>query len=65
LSPVFEEGRRRDGEPELAELRKRRRTDLERLDSGVRRLVNPHIYHVSLTKKMKDLQLELVAELGH
>jgi nicotinate phosphoribosyltransferase len=45
-------------------LRSRRAADLERLDPGVRRLVNPHIYHVSLTRSMKDLQLELIAELG-
>jgi hypothetical protein len=28
----------------------------------VRRLVNPHIYHVSLTQKVKDLQRRLAAE---
>lgn len=63
LEPVFVAGRRRDGEPDLAVLRERRTHDLERLDPGVRRLVNPHIYHVSLTKRMKNLQLELIAEL--
>jgi nicotinate phosphoribosyltransferase len=64
LEPAFHEGKRRDGSPELDALRERRRYDLERLDPGVRRLVNPHIYHVSLTKTMKDLQLELIDELG-
>lgn len=64
LEPVFVDGKRQDGDPDLETLRERRRTDLERLDPGVRRLVNPHIYHVSLTKKMKDLQLELMDELG-
>lgn len=63
LQTVFSDGRRQDGEPDLSTLRKRRRDDLERLDPGVRRLVNPHIYHVSLTKRMKDLQLELIEEL--
>jgi nicotinate phosphoribosyltransferase len=65
LVPVFAEGRRRDGEPDLETLRGRRRADLERLDPGVRRLVNPHIYHVSLTKNMKDLQLEMIEKLNH
>jgi nicotinate phosphoribosyltransferase len=48
-------------------MRSRRRADLDRLDPGVRRLVNPHIYHVSLTGAMKDLQMSLVRELsdGH
>ena len=64
LENVFAEGLRRDGEPDLESLRKRRRRDLERLDRGVRRLVNPHIYHVSLTRKMKDLQLGLIEEFG-
>lgn len=65
LVAVFAEGRRRDGEPDLETLRGRRRADLERLDPGVRRLVNPHIYHVSLTKNMKDLQLEMIEKLNH
>jgi nicotinate phosphoribosyltransferase len=65
LETVFSDGRRRDGHPDLETLRERRRADLDRLDSGVRRLVNPHIYHVSLTQKMKDLQLELVDEVGN
>ena len=64
LETVFDSGRRQDGAPDLEVLRKRRRADLDRLDPGVRRLVNPHIYHVSLTKRMKELQLELMAELG-
>jgi nicotinate phosphoribosyltransferase len=64
LENMFADGLRRDGEPDLESLRKRRRGDLERLDRGVRRLVNPHIYHVSLTRRMKDLQLGLIEEFG-
>lgn len=63
LEIVFADRRRRDGVPDLEELRKRRREDLDRLDPGVRRLVNPHIYHVSLTREMKDLQTRLVRDL--
>jgi nicotinate phosphoribosyltransferase len=65
LETVFSSGKRRDGAPTLEELRRRRREDLNRLDPGVRRLVNPHIYHVSLTHRVKDLQTRLVEELGH
>lgn len=36
-------------------------TDIERLDIGVRRLVNPHRYHVSITDRLNDLRRELVA----
>jgi len=63
LEVAFSAGERRDGAPGIEELRARRRADLDRLDTGVRRLVNPHIYHVSLTRRMKELQLELVADL--
>ncbi len=40
--------------PDLDEIRLRRNADLERLDPGVRRIMNPHIYHVSLTQKLWD-----------
>jgi nicotinate phosphoribosyltransferase len=33
-----------------------------RLDPGVRRLVTPHIYHVSLSQKLWDLKQELIRE---
>jgi nicotinate phosphoribosyltransferase len=35
-----------------------------RLDPGVRRLVNPHIYHVSLTERLFALKEALVAQLS-
>lgn len=63
LESAFAHGQRKDGDPDLEELRKRRREDLDRLDPGVRRLVNPHIYHVSLTRGVKTLQTELVRAL--
>jgi nicotinate phosphoribosyltransferase len=64
LEPMFANGRRTDGSPDLETMRKRRRSDLDRLDPGVRRLVNPHIYHVSLTSSVKELQQDLVRRLG-
>ncbi|MEA2003111.1 MAG: nicotinate phosphoribosyltransferase, partial [Actinomycetota bacterium] len=62
LVEVFRDGRRTAPAPSLEEMRALRVADLERLDAGVRRLVNPHIYHVSLTDEMKQLQLRLVRE---
>jgi nicotinate phosphoribosyltransferase len=55
----------RDGElvydlPSIEEMRKLRESDLEALDPGVRRLINPHIYHVSLTQKLWDLKQNLI-----
>jgi nicotinate phosphoribosyltransferase len=41
--------------------RRRRQEDLERLDTGVRRLVNPHTYHVSLTTRLSELKWSLVS----
>ena len=41
----------------------RRTADVERLDPGVRRLVNPHTYHVSITDELFELRRRLLAEL--
>lgn len=46
--------------PPLDELRQRRLRDVEALDPGIRRLVNPHIYHVSLSQTLWDLKQELI-----
>jgi nicotinate phosphoribosyltransferase len=48
--------------PPLDDLRQRRIDDVERLDAGIRRLVNPHLYHVSLTQSLWDLKQHLIAE---
>jgi nicotinate phosphoribosyltransferase len=54
-----------DGEPvydlpSLDQIRQTRQRDVDRLDPGVRRLVNPHIYHVSLTQRLWELKQELI-----
>jgi nicotinate phosphoribosyltransferase len=46
----------------VAEARKRRVADLERLDPGVKRLVNPHVYHVSVTRRLAELKAQVIAE---
>lgn len=61
LSTVWEQGKPASEAPPLDELRRRRSEDVDRLDPGVRRLVNPHIYHVSLSKGLWDLKQELIA----
>ncbi len=60
LVPVYR-GSRLD-KASLEDMRARRNADVELLDPGVRRLVNPHVYHVSLTQEMKDLQRRLIRE---
>jgi nicotinate phosphoribosyltransferase len=47
---------------EIVLARQRRLTDLERLDPGVRRLVNPHVYHVSLTPQLARLKQEMISQ---
>jgi len=43
--------------------RQRRVADLERLDVGVRRLVNPHVYHVSLSQASHELKQRIIEEM--
>jgi nicotinate phosphoribosyltransferase len=44
-------------------MRARRHADIERLDPGVKRLINPHIYHVSLTENLWKLKQSLIESL--
>jgi len=60
LVDVLLDGRRVYDLPSIEEMRARRRADVERLDPGVRRLLNPHVYHVSLTQRLWDLKQELI-----
>ena len=46
--------------PSIEEIRSRREKDISRLDPGVRRLMNPHIYHVSLSKRLWKKKQELI-----
>lgn len=46
----------------LAAMRSRREQDLACLDDGVKRLVNPHLYHVSLTRPLWELKQRLVRQ---
>ncbi|GAA5334693.1 MULTISPECIES: nicotinate phosphoribosyltransferase [Thermus] len=67
LEPLLEEafrGKRLFPPLPLEVLRERRHKDVSRLDPGVRRLVNPHVYHVSLTERLFALKEALVARLA-
>jgi nicotinate phosphoribosyltransferase len=44
----------------IDDIRNIRKADVERIDPGVRRLMNPHIYHVSLTEQLWDLKQTLI-----
>lgn len=61
LVDILVEGKLVADLPPIDQLRERRDKDVERLDPGVRRLMNPHIYHVSVTEKLWNMKQELVA----
>ena len=63
LVDILREGRPVDPPPTIEQIRARRQSDMERLDPGVKRLMNPHIYHVSLTEKMWQLKQKLIAAM--
>lgn len=48
--------------PSIEKLREKRKDDLSKLDTGVKRLINPHLYHVSISKKLWDLKQALITE---
>jgi nicotinate phosphoribosyltransferase len=60
LVDVLREGERVYELPDIAAMRAQRDADLARLDPGVRRIMNPHIYHVSLTQRLWDLKQRLI-----
>ncbi len=60
LLPVFDGGKPVYQSPSIEEMRTQRQDDLKMLDPGVRRLVNPHIYHVSISQTLWDLKKNLV-----
>jgi nicotinate phosphoribosyltransferase len=47
-------------QPSLAEIKSYSVSDLESFDSTYKRLLNPHIYKVSITDKLRSLKLELI-----
>ena len=49
-----------DGLADLAAVASRRTADIQALDPGVRRLVRPHTYHVSITERLFTLKQDLL-----
>ena len=63
LVTVLEAGRLVYEMPTLEAMRENCRADLARLDLGVKRLLNPHIYHVSLTPRLWQMKQDLIASV--
>ncbi len=60
LVEILSEGKLVYELPTLEEIRAQREADIGRLYPGVRRIMNPHLYHVSLTSKLWELKQELI-----
>ena len=62
LVQVVEQGKLMIELPQIEDMRRIRVQDVERLDPGVRRIMNPHIYHVSLTQGLWNLKHDLIRD---
>ncbi len=65
LIDILNEGKVIYNFPSLDEIRQTRLNDLELLDPGVKRLINPHVYHVSLTNKLWELKQKLINDMNN
>jgi nicotinate phosphoribosyltransferase len=63
LTDIIKDGKLVYNFPSIGEIRETRKKDLNELDFGVRRLVNPHIYQVSISEKIRELKLSLMKKL--
>jgi nicotinate phosphoribosyltransferase len=62
LVDVLQDGKLVYDLPPIDAMRARREADMGCLDPGVRRLINPHIYHVSLTSRLWQQKQELIRQ---
>lgn len=62
LVDIIKDGRQVYTPSSIDELRERRSRDEGNLDSGVKRFMNPHIYHVSLSDRLWEMKQRLIAE---
>jgi nicotinate phosphoribosyltransferase len=60
LIPIIQDGKIVADRPDIPQMRDIRDKDIHALDPGVRRIMNPHTYHVSLSQKLWDLKQSLI-----
>jgi nicotinate phosphoribosyltransferase len=65
LRDIVQEGKLIYEFPGIEEIRQIRKKDLDRLDSGVKRLINPHIYHVSLSESLWQTKRNLIESVSN
>jgi len=49
-------------QPDLKTIQQRCKENLDRIDSSYKRLINPHIYKVSISQKLRDLKIGMIEE---
>ena len=62
LSLQMENGKQIKDTPPIKDLQKRVKDNLKCFDTSYKRIINPHIYKVSLSEKLKSLKAELLDE---
>lgn len=62
LKPRIQNGAKIGTEASLPEIRAHVQAGLERFDSTYKRLLNPHIYKVSITERLRRLKLDLIQQ---
>ena len=64
LETILDNGKLVYDFPSVDELREKRMKDIERLDPGVKRLINPHYYHVSISEKLYKMKMNLIEKIS-
>lgn len=65
LVEIVKEGKLCYTFPSIEEMRRIRNHDLTHLEPGVKRLINPHRYHVSLSENLWNLREEVISSQKH
>jgi nicotinate phosphoribosyltransferase len=60
LSLRIERGKRVSAQPSLEDIRRLVRDGLASFDNSYKRILNPHVYRVSMTERLRNLKLELI-----
>ncbi len=63
LVEILKEGKQVYEFPSIDNIRNILSNDLDLLDSGVKRLINPHVYHVSLSNNLWNLKMKMIDDL--
>ena len=65
LIDIINDGKIKYEFPSIQQIRETREKDLENLDFGVKRLINPHYYQVSISKEIWELKKKIMKRLNN